>query len=71
MKKILFAGLLLAAACKVVKLPTPAVGSWYEPEVSRTVTGKAESFSASDSTYTMRTYDGWAMKIKAYRITWK
>ena len=39
-------------------------------EVNRTGFGYAESEMNEDSTYNMRTTDGWIMKIKYDRLTW-
>ena len=76
MKKTLLATILIALtfilACKVtVPIVNGSAGCWYEKEVGRIVYGFAEEYNPKDSTYIMRTYDGWAMKVKSLNIKWK
>lgn len=76
MKKILLATMLVALtfifACKLtVPIINGKTGCWYEKELDREVCGVAEKYTAEDSIYVMRTYDGWAMKIKSEKINWK
>lgn len=50
------------------------LGCWYEPTLTgvgrRFVMGFAQSEMQKDSTYRMRTTDGWMMSIKYNQITW-
>lgn len=75
MKRILTltTALLFMASCKVTTLPTEKEieGCWYEGQVRRHVCGVAEKYNANDSTYIMRTYDGWAMRVAMDKICWK
>lgn len=74
MKKLLLIGLVFSSiyACSpVIKLVGTKTGCWYEKSSHKEVCGVAEKYSAVDSTYSMRTYDGWVMKINASEINWK
>lgn len=74
MKAILTLAIALVLAtcsCKTTKIVNGKVGCWYETEVKRDVCGIAEQYNYKDSTYTMRTGDGWAMKVEACDISWK
>lgn len=59
-------------SCKsTVPVVNGKAGCWFEKEVYREVCGTAEEYRGKDSTYIMRTYDGWAMRVKASAISWK
>lgn len=67
---ILFA--VFAFSCKVKHSITwSRSGCWYEAEIQREICGATEAYNAADSTYTMRTFDGWAVEVSSSRITWK
>lgn len=71
MRYLIISALLLLFSCKSSKTVSVygKYGCWQEQQTN--VCGDAEKYNSADSTYTMRTRDGWAMKIPASAISWK
>lgn len=61
----------ISACSPLVTIVGYKSGCWHENESYQDVCGFAEKYNPVDSTYIMRTYDGWTMKVKSSEIKWK
>lgn len=65
------AAVFLLNGCLATNIETGRPCCWYEPETHSSSCGTVVKYSEKTSCYTVRTFEGWTMQVRADKIQWR